>query len=56
MLVLTRKKDEVIHIDGGIVVTVIDIDRGRVKLGIEAPDNVKVLRQEIALRGTDDAK
>lgn len=47
MLVLTRKKDEVIHIDGGIVFKVIDIDRGRVRLGIEAPEDMRILRKEI---------
>jgi len=56
MLVLTRKKDEVIHIDGGITVKLIDIYRGRVKLGIEAPDGVKILRQEVILRGKEDVQ
>ena len=37
MLVLSRKLNEKIVIDGGIVVTVVKIDRNQVRLGIEAP-------------------
>ena len=35
-------------IDGGIVVTVVKIDRNQVRLGIEAPSHVRVFREEIA--------
>jgi carbon storage regulator len=48
MLVLSRKVNERIVIDGGIVVTVVKIEGGQVRLGIEAPRHVKVFRQEIA--------
>ncbi len=48
MLVLSRKLNEKIVIDGGIVVTVVKIDRNQVRIGIEAPDNVRVFREEIA--------
>jgi carbon storage regulator len=48
MLVLSRKLNEKIIIDGGIVVTVLKIDRNQIRLGIEAPANVRVLREEIA--------
>lgn len=48
MLVLTRKKNEVIQIGQEIVVKVISTGRGKVKLGIEAPANVRVLRAELA--------
>ena len=41
MLVLSRKLNEKIVIDGGIVVTVVKIDRNQVRLGIEAPGNVR---------------
>jgi carbon storage regulator len=47
MLVLSRKVNEKIVIDGGIVVTVVRIEGGQVRLGIEAPGSVKVFRQEI---------
>jgi carbon storage regulator len=48
MLVLSRKINEKIVIDGNIVVTVVKIDRNQVRLGIEAPGNVPVFREEIA--------
>jgi carbon storage regulator len=48
MLVLSRKLNEKIVIDGGIVVTVLKIDRNQIRLGIEAPEQVRVLREEIA--------
>jgi carbon storage regulator len=47
MLVLTRKKTETIRIGEDIVVTVVQTGSGRVKLGIEAPVNVRVLRGEL---------
>jgi carbon storage regulator len=48
MLVLSRKLNEKIVIDGGIVVTVVKIDRNQVRLGIEAPGDVRIYREEIA--------
>ncbi|MGC8640200.1 MAG: carbon storage regulator CsrA [Isosphaeraceae bacterium] len=47
MLVLSRKLNEKIVIDGGIVVTVVKIEGGQVRLGIEAPGHVKVFREEV---------
>ena len=47
MLVLSRKLNEKIVIDGGIVVTVVKIEGGQVRLGIEAPNHIKVFREEI---------
>ena len=48
MLVVSRKVGEKIVIGENIVVTVVEIDRGKIRLGIEAPKNVPVYRQEIA--------
>jgi carbon storage regulator len=48
MLVLSRKLNEKIVINGDIVVTVVKIDRNHVRLGIEAPGHVPVFREEIA--------
>jgi carbon storage regulator len=48
MLVLTRKRDESIKIGSNIVIRVIKTGNGSVKLGIEAPANVRVLRGEVA--------
>ena len=47
MLVLSRKAEESIVIGDDIVVTVLEIDGARVKLGIEAPRSIGVLRREI---------
>ncbi len=48
MLVLSRKLNEKIVIDGGIVLTVVKIDRNQVRIGIEAPGHVQIFREEIA--------
>ncbi|MDP3901241.1 MAG: carbon storage regulator [bacterium] len=47
MLVLTRKKDQSIVIGDSIVVRVLSIGNRRVKLGIEAPPSVSVMREEM---------
>ncbi len=47
MLVLSRKRDESIVIDGGIVITVVDIRGDKVRLGIVAPSTVPVHRKEV---------
>ncbi len=47
MLVLTRRKDEEILINGNISIKVLSVKGNRVRLGVEAPDNVSVNRAEI---------
>src|SRR5262245_24902849 len=47
MLVLSRKLGEVIWIGEKIKITVVDIDRGKIRLGIEAPRDVPIYRQEL---------
>lgn len=47
MLVLSRKTDEAIVVGDDIVIKIISIDKGVVKLGIEAPKNISILRQEL---------
>ena len=47
MLVLTRRPNESIIIANDIVITVVSVGPGRVKLGIKAPPEVRVDRQEI---------
>ncbi len=47
MLVLSRKKQEQIVIDEDILVTVVDIRGDKVKLGVDAPKDVPVHRQEV---------
>ena len=47
MLVLSRKRDERIVINDNIVITVVDIRGDKVRLGIEAPAETAVHRQEV---------
>lgn len=54
MLVLSRKLGEKIVIGDNIVVTVVKIDRNQIRIGIEAPQDVPVYREEIAPSRRDD--
>lgn len=47
MLVLSRKLDESIVIGEDITVKVISIEKGVVKLGVDAPKNVSIVRSEL---------
>ena len=47
MLILTRKPGEAIVIDGDIRISVLSIEGERVKLGVDAPREIPVLRQEL---------
>lgn len=47
MLVLSRKVDEQVVIEGGISVTIVEIRGDKVRLGIDAPKDVEVHRKEV---------
>ena len=47
MLVLSRQRDESIMIGDNIVVTIVDIRGDKVRLGIDAPTEISVHRQEV---------
>ena len=47
MLVLSRKRDERIVIGDNIVITVVEVRGDKVRLGIEAPSDIPVHREEI---------
>ncbi len=51
MLVLSRKPDQVIHIGPDITITVVEVRRGQTRLGIEAPENIRVIRGELLEEG-----
>lgn len=55
MLVLSRKKNESIHIGGDIVVSVVEVLGDRVRLGVTAPPNVQIVRSEL-FTGWQDRK
>jgi carbon storage regulator len=50
MLVLSRKRDESIIIDGTIRITVVSIRGNQVRLGFEAPESVSIFREELCRR------
>jgi len=47
MLVLSRRENERIKLGNSIVVTVVRVSRDKVRLGIEAPSDMLVLREEL---------
>lgn len=47
MLILSRKIDQKMRIGDDIILTIIDVKGDQVKIGVEAPANVKVYRQEV---------
>jgi len=47
MLVITRKTDESLLIAENIEITVLDISKDKVKLGVSAPRDVKIIRNEL---------
>lgn len=47
MLVVSRKKDESIIIGENIKVTVVEIAKDRIRLGVDAPESVKIVRSEL---------
>lgn len=60
MLILTRKTSQGIVFSGNVIVRILAVDGERVKLGIDAPRSVQVLREELltkprpAANGTDE--
>ncbi|MAT11506.1 MAG: carbon storage regulator CsrA [Pirellulales bacterium] len=57
MLVLSRKKNESIVINNDITIVVVDIRGDKVRLGVDAPKEVPVHRQEVfnAIQRNEDA-
>jgi carbon storage regulator len=55
MLVLSRKRLQGLQIGPDIRITVVKLDRGMVRLGIEAPGHVSVVREELLLDPEDRA-
>ncbi|MCF6341032.1 MAG: carbon storage regulator CsrA [Sulfurimonas sp.] len=47
MLVLARKLNESIVLSDDIIIKVVSIDKGVVKLGIDAPKNISIVRSEL---------
>ncbi len=54
MLVLSRKPGEKVILDGGITVCILGVKGDRVRIGIDAPEQTRILRSELAV-WQDDA-
>jgi len=54
MLVLSRRADESLYIGDDIKITILDIRGGQVRIGITAPDTIKVHREEVYQRINKD--
>jgi carbon storage regulator len=55
MLVLSRKLNESIIVDGDIRITIVGIRGNHVRVGIEAPDSVRIIREELRDRDSGTA-
>lgn len=54
MLVLTRKAEQKIRIGNDIVITVLKVQGDQVSIGIEAPRQLQIVREELLLDGLSD--
>jgi carbon storage regulator len=55
MLILTRKVGEMIRIGDAVTVRVLEVRGSQVRLGIEAPADVRIFREEVYRRSTEEA-
>tara|TARA_B100001964_G_scaffold219126_1_gene260936 strand:- start:655 stop:864 length:210 start_codon:yes stop_codon:yes gene_type:complete len=56
MLILTRRLGESIIIEDNIKITVVDINKQQIKLGIDAPRHITINREEVAKKVEDENK
>ncbi|QDV50816.1 carbon storage regulator [Gimesia fumaroli] len=54
MLVLSRKLNESIHVGDQVVIRIIQMRGGKVRVGIEAPREIQVIRSELRDQPTDE--
>lgn len=54
MLILSRRPGDAVLIDGGIRVEVVAVEGNSVRLGIDAPSSIGIVREEIAVRIADE--
>jgi carbon storage regulator len=47
MLVMTRKAGEKIHIGSGVTITVVEVRGSKIRLGVDAPDDVPIFKAEL---------
>jgi len=56
MLILTRKVGEAVIVDGDITIRLLEVKGGQVKLGVDAPGQVAIHREEVYLRILEENK
>ncbi|MDX8413817.1 MAG: carbon storage regulator CsrA [Mariprofundales bacterium] len=56
MLILTRKLGEAITIGDQVQIKVLSIKGGQVRLGVDAPDSVRINREEVYLKMVEDGE
>ena len=49
MLILSRRESECIHLGDDIVVTIVRVNGDKVRVGVQAPSHIKILRTELEL-------
>jgi carbon storage regulator len=55
MLVLSRKVGERIYVGRDVIITLVSIDKGRARIGITAPRDTEILREELLSERIKDA-
>lgn len=55
MLILSRRESERVYLGEDIVLTIVRVNGDKVRIGVEAPPNIKILRTELELETSSDA-
>lgn len=53
MLILSRRESERVHLGDDIVLTIVRVNGDKVRIGVEAPAHVKILRTELELESKE---